>query len=411
MDLNNFMERLTRQSGSTPTVRTFNRQTRKIEKLSINNPEKLGRYQVLPFNYAVTDFPFITGRVKQISLPRRRMDETGEEQAYSAWIHIPSREFYQMRDSTDRVVSSLSAEDERLLASVNSLWDELYNEVEGKTSYPEVKDFIRMRNMTIFSGYCLNFWKYGSNNRTPDRQNFSALFMITTKEFIQSLEANVDDKNLMEGNKDWIEKIYNNQLKNRDGFLMFSINKDRSTPGFTASVQHEFGRATMLAGIEIPQEDVDAGLDDAVALFLGWQANKAELEKPVGTRRLFNAPLIKEAGDYIGKLLSAIRAEKAAAAGNPIVAKDVVDKVVLEYYQNLPPMEPRPAYGGGNAETVNISAAPSSTPSSDSPTAHIDPLMGNTEGSNFSNSGFGGFSTPSFGNSGFGGGSGSGTPF
>ena len=79
--LTNFMERLTKQSGS-PAARTFNRQTRKIDRISVNNPETLGRYQVLPVNSAVTEFPFISGRVRQISLPRRRMDESGQEQAY-----------------------------------------------------------------------------------------------------------------------------------------------------------------------------------------------------------------------------------------------------------------------------------------------------------------------------------------
>ena len=57
--LTNFMERLTKQSGS-PTARTFNRQTRKIDRISVNNPETLGRYQILPINSAVTEFPFIS---------------------------------------------------------------------------------------------------------------------------------------------------------------------------------------------------------------------------------------------------------------------------------------------------------------------------------------------------------------
>ena len=407
--LTNFMERLTKQSGS-PAARTFNRQTRKIDRISVNNPETLGRYQVLPINSAVTEFPFISGRVRQISLPRRRMDESGEEQNYNAWIHIPSFEFFQMRDATDRVVSSLTAEDEKLLSSTYNLWEELYSEVDGKTNYPVVKDFIRAKNMTVFSAYCMNFWKYGSNNRTPDRQNFSALFMITTKNFIQSVEANINDKNLTEGGPDWIYNVYNNQLKNRDGFLMFSVNKDKTAKGFTASATHEFGRSSMLSGVEIPQEDFDAGMDDPVSLFLGWQANSAEREKPSGSRRLFNAALMKEACSYMGTLLSAIRAEKAKDPSTPIDVMSVVARVVEDYYKNLPPLEPR-QQNQGQAQASAPQAQ--SAPVNDSPTTHIDPLMGSQQPqSNGFGGGFGGFSAPSFGNGGFGGGTQStGTPF
>lgn len=410
--LTNFMERLTKQSGS-PAARTFNRQTRKLDKISVNNPETLGRYQVLPINSAVTQFPFISGRIRQISLPRRRMDESGQEQAYNTWIHLPSSEFYQMRDATDRVVSSLTAEEEKLLSSAYNLWEELYAEVDGKTNFGTVREFIRARNMTIFSAYCMNFWKYGSNSRTPDRQNFSALFMITTKNFIQSVEANINDKSIMEGNDPkWIENVYNNQLKNRDGFLMFSVNKDKNRAGFTATATHEYGRASMLSSVEIPQEDFDAGMDDPVYLFLGWQANSTEREKPSGSRRLFNAPLIKEACSYMGTLLSAIRAEKMKDPGNPIDVMSVVSRVVEDYYKNLPPLEPRQQQESGEAQAADPTPqVQSAAPVNDSPTTHIDPLMGSqAPQSDGGFGGFGGFSTPGFGN-GFGGGQSNGTPF
>jgi hypothetical protein len=398
--LTNFMERLTKQSGA-PSNRVFNRQTRKIDRISVNNPETLGRYQVLPINSAVTEFPYVKGQVRQISLPRRRMDESGQEQPYSAWIHLPSFEFYQMKDATGRVVSSLTAEDEKLLTSAHNLWEELYKEIDGKTNYPIVKDFIRSRNITVFSAYCMNFWKYGSNSRTPDRQNFSALFMITTKNFIQSVEAGINDKIAMEGNnQDWIEKVYNNQLKNRDGFLMFSINKDRAAKGFNATAQHEVGRSQMLSGVEIPQEDFDAGMDDPVLLFLGWQANPEERDKPSGTRRLFNASLIKEACSYMGKLLSVIRAKKMEDPSAPIDILATVGEVVEDYYKGLPPMEPRkaPQPTEETAESTNYNPTPT-----ESPTTHIDPLMGSQAPSSNGGfgGGFGGFSAPSFGGNGF----------
>lgn len=384
--LTNFMERLTKQSAS-PSSRTFTRQTRKIDRVNVNNPETLGRYQVLPINSVITEFPFVSGQVRQINMPRRRVDESGEEQIYNAWIHLPSSEFYQMKDSTGRVVSSLTADDEKLLSSAHNLWDELYKEVDGKTNYMTVKDFIRPKNITIFSGYCLNFWKYGSNNRTPDRQNFSALFVITTRNFIQSVETGIKDKTAIEGgDASWIEKVYNNKLKDRDGFLMFSINKDRNTKGFQASAQHEVGRSAMLSGIEIPAEDFEAGMDDPVSLFLGWQASNEDREKPSGSRRLFNASLIKEACDYMSTLLSVIRAEKASNPGTNIDIVSVAGKVSSGYFKGMSVDSPAPT------PTPEPEPAPQVQ---DTPATHIDPLMGSQPASGFG--GFGGFGNPNFG--------------
>jgi hypothetical protein len=163
----------------------------------------------------------------------------------------------------------------------------------------------------------------------------------------------------------------------------------------------------MLSGVEIPQENFDAGMDDPVSLSLGWQANSAEREKPSGSRRLFNAALMKEACSYMGTLLSAIRAEKAKDPSTPIDVMAVVNQVVEDYYKNLPPLEPRQQNVAQEAPQTQ------SAPVNDSPTTHIDPLMGSQQPqSNGFGGGFGGFSTPSFGNGGFGGGTQStGTPF
>jgi hypothetical protein len=116
---------------------------------------------------------------------------------------------------------------------------------------------------------------------------------------------------------------------------------------------------------------------------------------------------MKEACSYMGTLLSAIRAEKAKDPSTPIDVMSVVARVVEDYYKNLPPIEPR-QQNQGQAQA----SAPQtqSAPVNDSPTTHIDPLMGSQQ--NGFGGGFGGFSTPSFGNGGFGGGTQStGTPF
>jgi len=384
LDVSNFMERLAKQTSS-PNARVFNRQTRKIEKLSLNHPSNLGRYQVLPFNSEVINYPFISGMVRQINIPRKTTDQSGQENVYNAWIHIPTPGFYQMLDETGRAVSSLSAEDEKLLESTSTLWEELYKELGAKENWAKYKDLIRRRNYTIFAGYCLNFWKYGSDTRTPDRQNFSALFMITTKAFATAVQSNINDKTIMEGgDQSWVEKIYNNQLKNRDGFLLFSINKDKDRAGFISSASHEFGRAQMLSSIEIPEDDFNAGMNDPVSLFLGWQASNQDNDKPYGYRRLFNAKLIKEAADYMGSLLSAIRAVKASGGSD-------FDEAIQKINESVA--------GGPVTDGNATTAAPTQQEDPTTPgAAQIDPLMGNSFASsgNASTNTFSGFSTPDF---------------
>jgi uncharacterized membrane protein len=87
----------------------------------------------------------------------------------------------------------------------------------------------------------------------------------------------------------------------------------------------------------------------------------------------------------------------------------VVGRVVEDYYKNLPPMEPRQQ---GEAQATE--AHQTTAPTNDSPTTHIDPLMGSQAPSSDGGfgGGFGGFGAPSFGNGGFGGGTQTaGTPF
>ena len=384
MQVSDFMEKLAKQTSS-PAARTFSRPNRKIEKLSLNHPANLGRYQVIPFVSDVTDFPFVSGSVKQINIPRKNVDQSGNVNQYNAWIHIPSAGFYQMKDMSGRTVSSLTTEDEKLLSTASSLWDELYTELDGKNNWAAVKDLVRRRNYTLFTGYCLNFWKYGSADpRVPDRQNFSALFMITTKSFTSSIEENISNKSLMEGSQDWIDKVYNNDLKNRDGFLLFSVNKDRDRAGFTSSAQHEYGKSQMLSQVEISQEDFDAGMNDPVSLFLGWQASNQDADKPFGTRRLFNAALIKEAVDYMASMLAAVRGAKAAGTSVE-EAIALTNQTAFDSAQTVTDTQGNPV---GTADIAAKNTDPFHTPAS----SRVDPVTGAPVGSGNS-AGFGGFGT------------------
>ena len=114
----------------------------------------------------------------------------------------------------------------------------------------------------------------------------------------------------------------------------------------------------------------------------------------------------------MGVLLSAIRAEKQKDPSTPIDVMAVVNKVVEDYYKNLPPMEPRQQQGQGEGQTTETTQT--TAPANDSPTTYIDPLMGSQapQSDGGFGGGFGGFGAPSFGNGGFGGGTQTaGTPF
>ena len=385
-----FMSKLKKQTGKNQSVRNFTRQTRKIEKLSLNNPNTLGRYQVFPILSSVVDFPFISGKVKQIKVPRTMKDQaTGEETQYEAWIHIPTHGFYQMKDMSGRgAVSSLTAEEDQLLTNLHTLWDELFNELDAKNHFSECNKFIRLKNYTLFSGYCLNFWKAGdTDNRVPTRQNFSALFMITTTSFMDAINGNIEDRSLMEGgSNDWIEKVYTNDLKGRDGFLLFSINKNSTSPGFIASAQHEYGRANVLSQYEIPKEDFEAGMEDPFELFLGWQASSQDADKPIGQRRLFNKKLMQETLEYMSNMLASVRASKAAGKS----FEDTIEETRKIMFGS--PADRLSAPAGTPQEAKPSQPAPQAT--------QIDPLSGTQDFSGFSGNtqGTPSFATPDFSN-------------
>jgi hypothetical protein len=193
--------------------------------------------------------------------------------------------------------------------------------------------------------------------------------MITTKRFTTSVENNINDKAVMEGgDQSWIDRIYNNQLTNRDGFILFSINKDRDKAGFTSSVQHEFGRANMLSGVEISKEDFDAGMSDPVSLFLGWQASNQDADKPFGTRRLFNARLMKEAVDYMSNMLAAIRAAKA----QNVDVTEAVTKFCEDAASSAVMDAPQDSIPSNNVGTT-VNPTPTVTTAT---SAQIDPVSG-----------------------------------
>ena len=417
-----FLEKLAMQ---TPKAKEeFKPKNRVLEKVYLNYPGNFGRYQILPMDSVVTDFPFQTlFNTREINLPRKNLAADGTTNVYNAWIKLLPKNAYIMKDATGRQVSSLSAADEQLLEQSHLIFDQLCAELDMRNNRaPEVTNLLRKRNYTVFFGYCLNKWN--SDSRTPERQNFCGLFVCTAKGFISSIEENITERTLMNnGDASWISSVYNRQLSGRDGFLMFSIQPNKVQAGYTVTASHEFGRAKNLEGIAISEEDAEL-MVDPIETFLGWQAARDENSAP-GTRRLFNPALTQEAITFMSEQLAAIRMAKQTG----MTIADAIENTNNQALANQQfttsvgqvTNDPMLAEMAAKEQENNFSQVDSSklvnndSPFQTPPAAHIDPVTNAPKANPFGNS-FGGQQSqgnapfsPSFGG-GFGGGN-NGMPF
>lgn len=359
--VDDFMEKLSQQTAPMAKNAT-KKENRVLEKISLNYEGNFGRYQVFPVDSVITDYPFVTlFDTREICVPRKNVSADGQENVYNAWIKILPKSAYVMKDMTGRVVSSLSSEDEQLHDQACMIFNELYNELDARNNRDLCKDLIRKRNYTIFHAMCLNKW--GFEARNPERQNFCGLFICTAKGFITSVENSVKERILMSGgDNSWISEVYSRNLSGRGGFLLFSISRSKDTPGYTVTVNHETGRAEMLKNISINPEDAEL-MKDPVATFLGWQANREENVEPE-QRRLFNAPLMKEAIEFMSNQLAAIRTAKQSGVDVGEAIK-TTNKMALENSVVTNTM-------GREVEqkVVDNNTAPFQTP----PVMHCDPV-------------------------------------
>lgn len=407
-----FLKQLGQQSP-TKSGKTFEKK-RTIEKLYVNIPQNFGRYMIFPMDSVITDNPFaVLKGTREINVPRKNISSDGQETVYNAWIKILPAEAYQMKDMTGRVVSSLTAADSQLLSQAQLLFDELYNELDpmNNRDNKSIYSLIRKRNYTVFNAYCLSYWNV-NQSRTPSRQNFSALFVVTAKSFIDVVQNSIAEKTTMDGgDTSWIPQVYNRKLSGRDGFLMFSINADKSgRPGFSVTASHEYGRAKSLEGYNIP-EDMSDLMQDPVSNFLGWQAGKTEDEPPY--QRLFNPDLIKSTIEYMSEQLAAIRTAKQTG----ITIDEAIKKTTEDALSKQTPIGPngrasndpvlnqmasQAAAENGGPQVVNAQKVVenNNSPFDNPASAHIDPLSGAPVNPN---------PTPNFGG-GFGGGNNS-NPF
>lgn len=402
MNVEYFMKQLSEQTTPINKNIDFNAKNRNLEKISLNYEGNFGRYQIFPFESVVQDIPFITlYDTKEICVPRMGKAADGSPSPYKTWIKLLPASGYKMKDSTGRVVSSLTAEEEDLLNSARTLFNQLYDELDIKNNIQYTKDVARKRNYTIFHAYCINRWESG-DSRQPIRSNFAGLFVCTAKGFMSSVEESISSKSLLTGgDQKFLEEIYNRNLTGRTGFVLFTIGKSKTSAGYQVNVQHEYN-INGISNIAVSQEDADL-MKDPVANFLGWQANKEDENVPTEQRRLFNKVVIQDAINYMTKQLAAIRTAKQSN-GDVNEAMRITNELVLKDQQsqpttNDPMLQQAQAQGSIDPEFIKQqNTQPFQTP----PAAKMSPITGTPEsqGSGFgSGSGFGGFgggTTPTF---------------
>lgn len=323
----NFMSRLHAQIAPM-MKKSLKSNEKKLEKISLNHPSNFGRYQILPVDNIVTDYPFVTlFNTREISIPRTYTNADGTSEVRTSWIKIIPKEGYIMKDQTGRTVSSLTNEDETLLFQASTLFDELYSELDAKNQQDICKGLIRKRNYTIFNGYCSQRWSEGNSGRTPDREHFSALFIATAKGFVSAVDKNIADKNFEMGTDDnsWLLNIYNRELEGRNGCMMMTIGQAKAGVGFDVSINHIVGNC--VKDQVIPTEDMEL-MTDPVATFLGWQARREDESVLPENRRLFNPSLIKEVINFMTQKLAALRMAKSASDGQDM--KAIITKVIKD---------------------------------------------------------------------------------
>lgn len=403
------LEQNTNQQSNFDSQNNGNART--LDKLYLSYPGNYGKYQVMPMVSSVTGQPFeFLNNTREVKVTRKSQKQDGTETTYDAWIRILPPSAYHMIDSTGRLVSSLTSEEEQILAQAQQTFDALYIELGGREKdealRKKIAEHLRRRDYTLFHAYCMNKWNL-NDMRQAEKSNFSALFVCSAKGFLQAVSDNVADTTLTSGNNpEWMNQVYNRELSGRSGYMLFSIALNVGGKiGYSITVNHAINNAPFMEQYHISQEDADL-MQDPVESFLGWQASKDQPGK------LFNAKLIQEITSEMAAELAAVRAAKSTGgdvfaamkktsemAANSIPATPMTNDPMLQQGMAPGATNPGAVFGANNA--------PFQTP----PASHVDPINPQPmqQGAPYQQPGFAQFGQagygagqPGFGNSPFG---------
>lgn len=245
-----------------------------LEKTYLNYPDNLGRYQIFPMISTVTGMPFeYLYKTREVNLV------TGTNQdgtKRTTWHKLLPLSAYNFIDSTGRLVSSLTMAERELLESAYGVFDRLMEVVPESNR----KDICRYKNYAVGNAYVIN--KFGLKDQTKAvRSKYSTLLVCTSKDFANALDRDIKMQLINFGNDySFLNQIYNRQLKNRTGWLIFNIQLAANGIGFSVSASHTANlNPAATEGLEISEEEAEL-MQDPIKNFLGWQAGEDKLFNP-----------------------------------------------------------------------------------------------------------------------------------
>lgn len=364
--------------------KSFNNSPRRsLEKVYLSFPGNYGKYQIFPMLSSVTDRPYVyLSDTRQVKVQRRRKTESGEEQTYDAWLNILPASAYVMKDETGRVVSSLTREDENTLIQAQTLFDSVYDALGGNLKRDEQDKnktigLLRKKDYILFMGKVLNHWAHSQTNgaagQKPTKQNYPALFVTTAKKLSDAINNDIADKTISyQGDQSWLGEVYNRDLTERGGYLIFSCVMGVSgSIGYTCTAKHETDKQAYLKNDVITAEEAEL-MGDPLERFLGAQAST---EYP---GRLFNRFVYQDIIAHLNEMLVKIR---MSGAGDGMAAATTSAQAMGTFPQgqsNDPMVRTDNPYG----RVVNPDAVMNgnNNPSQQPPAAHMDPIGMNPVG-------------------------------
>lgn len=369
LNVQSFLEQL---KDATPQPRSNEPRTNVLNYVHLSIPENFGKYQVFPMISDITGTPYTyLYKTREVNLARKGAPDK------TAWHKILPISAYQFVDSTGRLVSSLTQAESDLLVKAQGIYDTLNDVMPESMGDKKKKDILRCKDYTIFNAYVIN--KYSETDMSkPERSKFAALFVCTSKKFAGEVTKDVQLQSTNYGGTDFITNIYNRELSNRTGWLIFTIGKETQGFGYRIGISHAANLpANVVGGYTISKEEAEA-MRDPVKNFLGWQAGDKD--------NMFNQELLEYTIEEMSRLIARVNSASVSFNANSVSAAQVntaqqavspqpaytPDPMVARYQQEHNQSVPQQ----GMVQTPGQVLANNNDVYSVPPAAQIDPVSG-----------------------------------
>jgi hypothetical protein len=263
------------------------------------------------------------------------------------------------------------------LVKAQGIYDTLDGVMPDSMGDKKKKDILRSKDYTVFNAYVINKYNEADMAR-PERSKFAALFVCTSKKFAGEITKDIQLQSTNYGGTEFVTSIYNRELANRTGWLIFTIGKETQGFGYRIGVSHAANLpANVVGGFSISNEEA-AAMSDPVKNFLGWQAS----DKP----NMFNQELLEYTIEEMSKLIARVNSASVSFSSGAVNAAQVStaqqsvapqpaytpDPMVAKYQQEHNQVAPQQ----GMVQTPGQVSANNTGVYSNPPAAQIDPVSG-----------------------------------